>query len=246
VSGCAATALEYAARGWRVFPLNGKVPLAGTRGCRDASSDPSLVARWPDGANVGVATGNGLVVLDVDGDVGAESLHELAREHGGLPATVSAVTGGGGEHFYFRTEAPVRNSAGKLAPGLDVRGEGGYVVAPPSLHPSGRRYEWDDPPGCAPLAPLPTWLGRLLELRGNGRALPVSEWRALARGVARGARNDACARLTGHLLARGVDPFVALELVLAWNRHRNRPPLSDDEAARVVNSIARREASKWS
>jgi hypothetical protein len=188
-----AAARGYTARGWRIFPLSGKVPFAGTRGCKDASSDPNSTRSWPEGCNVGIATGGGLVVLDVDGDDGADSLHELERRHGELPPTVSAVTGGGGQHFYFGSRA-IRNSAGKLGPGLDVRGEGGYVVAPPSVHPSGRRYEWDNPPWHGAPAPLPGWLERLLGERENGRARPPSEWRALARnGVAQGARNDACA-----------------------------------------------------
>jgi hypothetical protein len=228
-----------------VFPLNGKVPLAGTRGCKDASSDPSLIARWPDCTGVGVATGAGLVVLDVDGDAGAESLHELERQHGELPSTVSAVTGGGGAHHYFASRA-IRNSAGKLGPGLDVRGEGGYVVAPPSLHPNGRRYEWDNSPGCTELVPLTGWLKRLLGERGNGRARLPSEWATLVRdGVSEGQRNDTAARLAGHLLAHGIGAEETFEWLLCWNRRGGcQPPLPDTELGRVVVSIAEREARK--
>jgi hypothetical protein len=246
-SSITAAAADYAARGWRVFPLNGKVPLAGSNGCLGASSAPATVALWPPGVNVGVATGGGLVVIDVDYRHGGdESLHEL-RRYGNLPLTVSAETGSGGEHIYLATGARIRNSAGKLAAGLDVRGEGGYVVAPPSIHPeTGHAYTWDNHPDEVQVAPLPDWLERLLAEQSNGQARPVSEWRKLAaNGVEAGARNDACARLAGHLFARGVDPFVCLELVQAWNQRRNRPPLSDDEVARVVCSIARKEAEKW-
>jgi len=118
--------------------------------------------RWPD-ANVGVVTGavSGLVVLDVDPRHGGlDSLAVLEAVHGPIAPTVAADTGGGGEHFYFRhpgTTVPSRS----IAPGLDVKGEGGLVVCPPSTHVSGRLYAWK--PGCAPghvpLADLPWWVG---------------------------------------------------------------------------------------
>jgi hypothetical protein len=242
-------ASDYTTRGLRVFALCGKVPFTGSNGCLDASSDPATVAGWPDGANVGIATGAGLVVLDVDyRHGGGDSLAELERRYGRLPVTVSVKTGGGGEHLYFATIDPVKNSAGKLGPGLDVRGEGGYVAAPPSVHPdSGRAYAWDNDLADMEITPLPGWLGELLlEEQRSGRTRPVAEWRKLAaNGVTEGARNHAVAELAGHLLARGVDPFVALELVLGWNRTRNRPPLGDGEVARTVESIARKEAAKW-
>lgn len=242
-----AAAVGYAARGWRVFPLNGKIPLAGSTGCLGATSDPGAITLWPPGTNVGIATGGGLMVLDIDNrHGGGDSLAELERKHGSLPGTVSVETGGGGEHLYFATKAQVKNSAGRLGPGLDVRGEGGYIVAPPSVHPeTGRTYAWDNDPADVELAPLPSWLEQLLAEPSSGRARRVGEWRELATGgAAKGARNDSAARLAGHLLARGVDYFVCLELVCAWNRRRNRPPLPDDEVARVVRSIAQRELEK--
>jgi hypothetical protein len=154
-------ALAYARRGVPVFPCEpgGKRPLT-YNGFWDASADPRRVeawwGRWPD-ANVGVPTGerSGLLVLDIDpGAGGPESLAALERAHGPLPRTAKVRTGGGGMHVFFRYPAgeTVRNSAGRLGPGLDVRGEGGYVVVPPSRTQSA--YEWLD---RAPLA-QPTWL----------------------------------------------------------------------------------------
>lgn len=248
-AGAASAALAYVRRNWPVLPLRGKLPLL-ARGLHDASTDPALIAewwqRWPE-ANVGVRTGGGLVVLDVDGDDGADSLHELEREHGELPQTVAALTGGGGRHYYFATAEAVRNSAGRLGRGLDVRGDGGYVVCPPSVHESGRAYEWEvsGHPAETRLAPLPAWLAERLRERSPGQARPVSEWRELAAGGAReGERNARTASLAGHLLARGVDTLVTLELLIAWDATRNRPSLGGDEVTRVVASIARREARK--
>ena len=206
--------------------------------------------RWPD-ANVGIVTGDvsGLVVLDVDTHHGgADSLAGLEQEHGALPVTVEALTGGGGRHLYFRHPAQhVMNRIG-LRPGIDLRGDGGCVVAPPSVHPSGRQYAWHKARSLdeVPLAQLPHWL--LSDGDSARKGHPTAHWRSLVRdGVDEGQRNASLASLSGHLLGRDVDREVVLELLLAWNRVRCRPPLADAEVARVVNSIARlhpREQSK--
>lgn len=146
-------ALSYAARGWHVFPVKpeGKEPLT-RHGLKDATTDHKQIRRWwgkwPD-ANIGIRTGkeSGLWVLDVDGSKGKESLARLIEEYGDLPPTPTVITGKG-LHFYFEypPDSRISNSAGKIAPGIDVRGDGGYVIAPPSIHPSGRRYQWGDLP----------------------------------------------------------------------------------------------------
>lgn len=201
-------------------------------------------AKWPE-ANVAIVTGavSGLVVLDVDpGSGGAESLAAIESRHGRLPATVEAETGGGGRHLYFaHPGGEVRNRAA-LAPGLDLRGDGGMVIAPPSIHPSGRPYGWrrGRAPEEAMLAPLPVWL---LEPRFSGddrRGHSLAHWRELVHaGVEAGRRNATLASFTGHLLWHGVDPDVVMELMLAWNRVRCRPPLADEEVIATVRSIER-------
>ncbi len=117
--------------------------------------------RWPE-ANVGIVTGavSGLVVLDVDPRHGGEdSLAVLEGIHGPVPHTVESLTGGGGQHFYFRHPGAVVSSR-SIAAGLDVKGDGGLVVCPPSAHASGRPYVWEAgcAPGEVPLADLPWWL----------------------------------------------------------------------------------------
>lgn len=157
---------------WPVFPLAGKIPaIKGGRGCHDATTDPERIAamwRAYPGANIGVATGerSGFWVLDVDPQHGGEaSLAALEQEHGPLPPTVEQHTGSGGRHLLFRYDAmrPVRNRAG-FRPGLDTRGDGGYIVVAPSLHPeTGRRYVWvrERHPVRMPIAEAPA---RLLTL----------------------------------------------------------------------------------
>jgi hypothetical protein len=164
MSGLGAAAVVCARRGWHVFPLvpRRKVPLT-RHGLLDASCDPELVAAWWDEqprANIGIACGpSRLLVVDVDGERGAEAWTRLAGSNGGHPATLTAETGRGC-HVYFDGPGG-RSSAGKLGPGVDSRGVGGYVVCPPSVHESGGVYRWVDPE--APVMPVPGWLADALE-----------------------------------------------------------------------------------
>jgi hypothetical protein len=122
----------------------------------------------------------------------------------------------------------------------DLRGDGGYVVAPPSVHACGELYRWERSPDVCRLAPLPAWLLRAAPDGGTHRGHPLAHWRGLLReGVAEGERNNAIASLAGHLLWRGVDPEVTAELLLSWNATRCRPPLPVDEVLRTVDSIVR-------
>jgi hypothetical protein len=247
-SQSARAALDCLARGWAVVPIKpgGKRPLVRWESFQNRLPTREEVEawfrRWPE-ANLGIVTGavSGLVVLDVDPRHGGEdSLTQLENAHGPLPETVEAVTGGGGRHLYFAHPGGSIPNKVALAPGIDLRGDGGLVVAPPSLHASGRRYAWQASrrPGDVPLAPMPPWLPALPRGDASHPGHPLAHWRALVRrGVAEGERNDTIASLTGHLLWHEVDPEVVLELLLCWNRVRCRPPLDDDEVARTVESI---------
>lgn len=165
-------ARHYAARGWRVIPIPAghKFPANHPAWQRVATTDPGTVLAWwagdgPDG--VGIVTGpeSGIFVLDVDPRHGGDdSLAELIAAHGELPDTVEALTGGGGRHLYF-TYPPgmtITNNAGLLGVGLDVRGAGGQVLAPPTIHPStGQPYTWElthDPLDGQAVADAPAWL----------------------------------------------------------------------------------------
>jgi hypothetical protein len=177
-------ALTYAAHGWAVLPLHtpldqgcscgqdcggsaGKHPRT-LHGLHDASRQPDQLwhwwRRWPE-ANVGIRTGktSGLVILDVDTrHSGEDSLAALEAAYDSLPSTLTAQSGGGGQHLYFRHPGPRLPNSTQVGgyAGLDVRGDGGYIVAPPSRHRSGTPYRWASP--SAPLALLPDWFGDLL------------------------------------------------------------------------------------
>ena len=247
---CEQAALAYLKRGWAVIPVQAgaKRPLVRwqdvQRQAPSAAQVRTWFRRWPD-ANVGIVTGtvSGLIVLDIDPQHwGDDSLADLEQRHGALPETVEALTGGGGRHLYFAHPGGTLHNRAGLAPGLDLRGDGGMIVAPPSLHPSGRRYVWEvsHHPDDVSLAPMPAWLITLARGETPHLGHPLSYWRDLLRdGVAEGERNTTIASLTGHLLWHGVDPAVALELLLCWNRMRCRPPLTEDEVVRTVDSIAR-------
>jgi len=252
-------AARYLALGWSVLPLRHreKRPLLRWEDLQQARTDAATVAQWfahwPN-ANIGIVTGeiSNLIVLDVDPKHGGDdSLSELERRFGALPETVEAQTGGGGRHLYFAHPGSLVPNRVGLMQGIDLRGDGGYIVAPPSLHPSGQLYAWApkrSPDEIAPAA-LPRWLlfARSVSASpGSGRiGRSLGEWRRLVHeGVPEGERNTTIASLTGHLLWHGVDAQVALELMLAWNRLRCRPPLDDEEVARVVASVTRLHEGK--
>lgn len=238
-------ALEFAGRGLPVFPLAGKRPVT-SRGLHDATTDRDTITRWWTrgwpGANIGLRTGSGLLVVDVDGDAGEDSLYELEQELGTLPKTVSAQTGGGW-HYWFRTATPMRNTAGMLGPGLDTRGDGGYIVVPPSVHPAtGASYCWDNEPGSVPVARAPAWLLELLRAHNPPRhkRTPAREWVRMLDRIPEGERNHSLARLTGLLLARDLDDDVVARLVLSINQTACEPPLPACEVIRIIESILRR------
>jgi len=149
-------------------------------------------------------------------------------------------------HLYLVVDQLVGNRTG-LAPGIDLRGDGGFVVAPPSKHQSGRRYAWElgASPDDVPLAPTPGWLlERICSERPACASRPPDEWALVRRPIIAGTRNDSLARLAGYLLRRRPAPRVVLELVRAVNETRCTPPLSDHEIERIVDSIAGREAER--
>ena len=169
--------------------------------------------------------------------------------HGALPKTLCVKTGRLGTdghrkgcHYYFRSPegAAIRNSAGTLGKGLDIRGEGGYVVAPPSLHPSGLLYEWMDP--VQPLADLPPWLlVKLAKAQPSNLPTPAMEQGEV---IAEGGRNAHLTRRAGAMRRLGLSCEVITKALLEENQAQCRPPLPDAEVRIIAQSVARYEPAQ--
>jgi Bifunctional DNA primase/polymerase, N-terminal len=161
MSDLLAAALDYAARGLPVFPCmpRGKTPAVG-RGFHAATTNPATIRRyWTDPErNIGIPTGmpSGIWVLDIDGVEGEASLRALETKHGAIPKTRTVVTARG-KHAWFAYPGAVPTTVGRIGPGIDTRGDDGYVVVPPSIHQTGHRYAFLGDP-WAPIEPAPAWL----------------------------------------------------------------------------------------
>lgn len=248
-------ALAAIERGWPVFPCVPGAKRPATRnGLLAATLDPARVqdcwTKYPN-HNLAVRTGepSGLVVLDVDGQEGSDSLHELEAEHGALPVTRSVVTPRGGHHYYFQWPGvAIKSTASQIGDGLDIRGDSAYVLVPPSRTIAGS-YEWDS---TAPEAEMPQWLVQLTRVDdrpgGTGQVTPPDRWvTMIVDGIGDGSRNVDLARLTGYLLRRYVAVDLTAELVHLVNAQCCRPPKSAGEVDRIIDSISlaelrRREA----
>jgi Bifunctional DNA primase/polymerase, N-terminal/Primase C terminal 1 (PriCT-1) len=227
----------------------GKHPIGkiAPRGCHSAVTDRTAVehmfTNWPE-SNVGIATGS-VIVVDIDPRNGGDvSLRELEQQHGPMPATWRSATGGGGEHIIFAAPAGKKISGRLLATGIDLKGVGGYIVAPPSLHVSGRRYEWLTAPGDVPLAALPDWIAKPASNPFTAHSGSTSKtcWGPMiSSDVGEGARNKTLAKIAGYLLRRYVDIDVSCEMLSLWNAAHCKPPLNDDELNKIIGSICKAE-----
>jgi hypothetical protein len=231
-----------------------------TGGLRAATTDRLTIAAWWDrwpAANVAIRTGvpSGLVVIDVDPDHGgAASLDALVASHGPLPDGRRVRTGSGGHHYYLaHPGTSVRNDTGtRLGTGVDIRGDGGYVIAPPSRHASGATYTWE--PGATTLPPVPAWMLEALRppprpdpppLQAPGASTGLDAWAraalrdelALVRTAPQGRRNHTLNRSAfclGQIVAGGGlhEPEVRAELLHA----ALAAGLGEREARRTIDS----------
>ncbi len=242
-------ALQFARYHWSVIPMRtrDKRPLIKWLEYQQRLATKNEINKWYQlwaNANVGIVTGaiSGLIVLDIDPrHDGEQSLAQWEKVYAPLPLTVEARTGGGGRHVYFKHPGGVIHNRVGIAPGIDLRGDGGCVVAPPSIHKSGKAYTWVSgrEPGMVALAELPKWLLRLVQRDAKNPGHSLVYWRQLVReGVVDGVRNNTIASLSGHLLWHGVDADVVVELLLCWNQIHCTPPLDNDEVIHTVLSIA--------
>ena len=238
-----------AAAGWAVIPLY--TPIVGGCDCHrpdcpspgkhprtkngllDATTDPVQIrswwGMWPI-ANIGIAVPAGFVAVDIDGPEGVEELR--ARSYP-LPETATVETGRG-KHYLYRTTERIGPKTAVL-PKVDLRGPGSYLVAPPSLHHTGRRYSWLREPEEG-IADAPAWIMDLG--RGgpehDGVAPPIPE------AILEGQRNATLTSLAGSMRRRGAPTAVILAALQEANRLQCRPPLDEDEVRTIATSIGRK------
>lgn len=264
-------ALVYAKQGFPVFPLGkyrendtgekAKKPAC-KHGLKDGTTDTTAVAALftSEDFNVGCATGRRddgkyLVVVDVDpGHGGDSSWQELIAKYPEIDTATSCVeTGTGGRHYYYLSDVEIRNSASVLAPGVDIRGEGGYVVLPPSRHPNGNKYRWlKAPKGKDDYVSFPPPLLALLH-SNNGSSKNSQQGQGASRNdrstklppvIEEGTRKTT---LFGYAcgLVRSYPPDEVGRLVREANEQRCKPPLSVEEIQDILKSAEKKRPADW-
>jgi Bifunctional DNA primase/polymerase, N-terminal/AAA domain/Primase C terminal 1 (PriCT-1) len=238
-------ALRYAHLGLSVIPLRskGKIPIF-QEWQKVATCEENQVTRWfqqnPE-SNVGIATGpkSNCFVLDVDiAKGGQDSFDTLLAKHGQFPDTWQQITGSGGFHLFFRYPNFRVSNANDLMPGIDIRGDGGQVVAPPSIHPTtGKRYEWDGLKDIedTPMAEAPMWLLDLLQ----GKQAPETKTarEPLADRIPNGTRHQALVSLAGAMRRFGLNSHEMLPTLREVNRTRCEEPKPEDEIRHIAESM---------
>ena len=244
-------AIEYAKKGFAVFPLKyrDKVPLT-RNGCKDATTDAAQIKAWwqkyPN-ANIGLATGsvsqNVFVIdLDIDEDRGIDGYHSLEdwqREHGDFPETWTAITGRGGYHLYYRGNGKIKNRAG-IIDGVDIRGNGGYVVAPPSIHKNGNRYEWEYSPDEFEIAKADNNVKYFLNHDDQKQNAAFT----MPNIVAAGQRNQMLFRFACMMQAKGASDQSVFAATMAENESTCSPPLTEQEVRIIVSSATKYDKGK--
>lgn len=239
-------ALYYATKyGWSVFPVKAEEKRPHTpHGCKDAKKDPGAIRawwkKWPNDS-VGIATGSisNLIVIDedLDDDKGLDGIMAVdAWEKDNnvkLPATARAITGRGGAHLYYHyTGKDILNRAG-IIDGVDVRGEGGYVVAPPSIHPNGVEYAWEEDPDDIGIAEVDEVV---LKFLATGTVKESGEKFQLPSIIDSGTRNSTLYHFACSLQAQGLSDTAIKAAVQEENKLRCVPPIDDDELELLIGS----------
>lgn len=236
------SALSYAGRGWKVLPLIPREKKPATdHGLKDATSDPEQIAKWWNenpNYNIGIVTGEeskGLYVIDIDEDTekgkhGLEVFKKWQQEHGEINTPVVCNTPRGGRHLYFYNHDQLKNTAG-IAGCIDTRANGGYIVAPPSIHPNGKQYVWLQSPEYNAVAELPrAWVDFVA---GYKKPKESKGQQDTPEKVTQGSRTDTLVRKIGELCNTSLDKKTIKDTIRTLNS-TFEPPLSDEELNKEV------------
>lgn len=256
---------HYRKLGYPLFPVHSIVDgkcTCGNRNCANPGKHPSgkyaskghksatkklpLINQWRNlklQYNIGIATGDAsrIIVVDIDKkNGGLETLAKLEAKHGKLPATATVITGGGGKHFYFAMpeDVDIRSGTNVLGAGIDIRANGGCIIAPPSRHKSNKLYRWvkGRTPWQTPPAPIPDWILKRLTKKKKPKTMNTTGdngW------FTEGQRNDTLTRIAGSIRQYGVDTTTLLESLKLINQKKCKPPLPIVEVSSIANSVGR-------
>lgn len=244
-------ALTYASLGWRVFPLWPKSKNPATpHGFKDATTDVEQIRKWWESReyNIGIATGNGLCVLDIDDKPknpvqGSDALRDWEFEHGHISETVTAISGTGGTHYYFDVGGTSIPSCQSDTVFIDIRCDGGYIVAPPSIHPdTGEPYMWDVSPEDMPPAKASgvdklciDWVYR--NRRGTDKSTGGKQ-KPKVHEVREGeGRNNYLFELGCSARGMGSNDDVIRAYLETLNEQTCKPPLDAAELDKIVESV---------
>lgn len=246
----AEAAIEYVRAGFHVFPLHdagskkGKQPRI-KNWLNRATSNEAQIRRWWEkypNANIGLLTGSevGFYALDIDPrHEGDKSLARLIKQHGQLPVTVMQHTGGGGYHYLFRCPNPQRNRTGVLS-GIDIKGDGGYIVASPSIHPDTKQhYEWEGFPQKEDIAEPPNWLSSLLAASKPEKCNMLNnvEKKTKTDVIPIGERNDSLFKTGCSLKSSGISNNEIASALIHSNLTECEEPLPADELRALISSV---------
>lgn len=257
-------AVWYCENGFGIIPIRARSKVPATmHGLNDWFDDPEgareLWTAHPD-LNIAIVCGapsHGLLVLDFDideesGKDGTATLGDWEDTYGELPPTCVAVTGSGGMHYLYRTDRNNIHPSANAELGVDVRCDGGYIVAPPSVHPNGRTYQWTD--GDAPwereiataTGPVYDFLDHVQRNGGRDETKKENGKFKLPDKVPKGERDKTLFRYAAHLRAIGRSDAEILNAVMGANFMRCDPPLDSKDVQRIVRSACRYERGEHS
>ena len=235
-----AAALAYASKGWPVFPLrpNSKVPIT-EHGFKDATTDQVKINAWwaahPQ-ANVGVVTGNGLGVIDVDMKNGVNGRQSISAANLTIPNTLVSKTPSGGYHLYFKSADKIRCAIGIL-PGVDIKGDGGYVVGVGSVI-AGQVYKWIAGQGLLE-GVLPDFPADVLKLLTKPPIMGELRKKTDELRIEQGRRNSTLTSMAGSMRRYGMSERAIMSALGIENETRCTPPLQPAEITTIAKSIGK-------
>lgn len=246
----------YLPMGFKLFltSQHDKKPFFGSHGFLDATNNSEELMQMLNAhpyCMLAVATGNGLLVVDIDikdGVDGFDTLHRWEKEHGALPETASVITASGGMHLYYHTDSYIHNNQGVrdasgMLTGIDIRCDGGYVIAPPSINEYGQQYCWQDYPDEVGIADADENVIAFIKKYADaqiGKSCSRSDGKGLfqlpSTKYVQGERNGGIFKLTCSLKSRNVPADIVTECIQVVNQRHCVPPLPENELMRTIES----------